>query len=620
MGVFSNSTFGGSGNLSTISGYLKNPNASEESKIWNYGRYAYITLIYNGVNNAGIQPCSTNIKKIGDTALFGPSGSTDYQSLITRDGDRHIPARPILESVRIGNDGSTDVSDAALYDVDVSFKVFSKPQFEEIEKAWFVPGNEFTISFGYKDLPGFDGSINANVYNFSFTMDAVGVYSCNIQLTGRNRFAAILSMKNEMAQAGTELTDEAGETYKALSILGELYNRFESQFPQFEESSFIQRSSTADFVEDGKATLSPNGLYAVANIQTKGGFDFNVVGLTIDTDDKFVKYVKYEELVNVINYANSDSGYKWEFGTENAKFIPQMASADPSAILLDGEMANYGGEGDTFNDLATGAGTTGAAKDILISLELIGSTLKALEEKEETDKDEKGSTSVNSFLSTLNRKIEDLTGGLYPLVIYNSGFETDAVEFKIVHKYAEHTATKAAYTFSMHDIGSVLKSVNLSSNMDSDMAAAALVSNRGGEIPDGALDNLYKDCGGTKSTPPDSKVTLDDIAKKKQVLGSGFSPERVADLRDAQISYVKSNTTTTGTDTGYRYMIDLSVTHLGAWGTQIADTFSFDGLPKKFRKDHVYFAVGKVEHQFDGQGGWDTTVTGFCKIDDVPVP
>lgn len=618
MGVFSNSTFGGEANLNTISGYIKEPNKDENSKIWNYGRYAYITLTYNGVNNAGIKPCSTNIKTIGDTPL---SGSSTYQSLIVRSDERDVPARPILESVRIGNDGSTDVTDAALYDVDVSFKVFSAAQFEEIEKAWFVPGNEFTITFGYKGL-GMGGSIIANVYNFSFTMDSVGVYSCNIQLTGRNRFAAILSMKNEMSQAGTEITDEAGESHKALSILAELYNRFETEFPQFEESSFIQLASTQDFVEDGKATLSPNGLYAVANIQTKGGFDFSKFGLTIDTDDKFVKYVKYEELVNVINYANSDSGFTWAFGTEAATFVPQMASADPSAILLDGEMANYGGEvgGDTFNDLQTGAGTSGLAKDILISLELIGTTLKALEEKEETDKDEKGSTSVNSFLSTLNRKIEDLTGGLYPLVIYNNGFKSDDTEFLIVHKYAEHTATSAAYTFSMHDIGSVLKSVNLSSNMDSDMAAAALVGNRGGDIPDGALDNLYKDCGGTSTSEPVSKVTLDDIAKKKQVLGSGFSPERVADLRDAQISYVKSNTTTTGTDTGYRYMIDLSVTHLGAWGTQIADTFSFDGLPKKFRKDHVYFAVGKVEHQFDGNGGWDTTVTGFCKIDDVAAP
>ena len=617
MGVFSNATFGGEKNLDTISGYLENPNASEESKIWNYGRYAYITLKYNGVNNAGITACKTSISTLGDTHI---SSGSSYQSLIERSGERDIPASPILESVRIGNDGSTDVTDAALYDIDVSFKVFSAAQFAEIEKAWFVPGNEFTITFGYKGL-GMGGSITGNVYNFSFTMDSVGVYSCNVQLTGRNRFAAVLSMKNEMAQAGTEITDEAGDSFKAVTILSELHNRFEAEFPQFEESSIIQLASTQDFVEDGKASLSPNGLYAVANIQTKGGFDFSLAGVQVDLDDKFVKYVKYEELINVINYANSDSNFTWGFGTEASTFVSQMASADPSAILLDGDMANYGGEDDdTFNDLRTGAGTTGLAKDILISLPLIGEIIKNLEQKEEEDKEEKGATSVNSFLSTLHRKIEDLTGGLYPLVIYNNGFESDATEFLIVHKYAEHTATAAAYTFNMHNIGSVLKSVNLSSNMDSDMAAAALVSNRGGDIPDGALDNLYQDCGGTKSTAPDSKVTLDDIANLKKVLGSGFSPERVAALKEAQTSYVKSNTTTTGTDTGYRYMIDLSVTHLGCWGTQIADTFSFDGLPPKFRKDHVYFAVGKVEHQFDGQGGWDTTVTGFCKIDDVATP
>ena len=617
MGVFSKKGFGAETALNRISGYLKNPNASEDSKIWNYGRYAYITLSTNGTNNAGLCASKTTTT-LGDTAI---SGSDTYQSLISRDGERDIPSKPILDSVRISNDGSTDMSDAALFDIDVSFKCFSAGQFETYENAFFKVGTGVNLSFGYKglDADGMKGSMSANVYNFSFSLDASGVYSCNMKLTGKNRFAAVLGIKQELSEKGTEVTDEDGNVIVAKSILGELVAGFTNTFPNFEEPGPITKSP--DFVPDGEAVAKDG--YAIANIQTKSGGDFSALGFTIDFDDKFVKYVSFEKLVEVINKCHKKSGFSWTFGKRGGAVINEFASADPSKLILDGEMANYGGtdDDDTKNDLQTSGTFSGHHKDMFIAIDLVSRIFNDLIQKENEEKDSKGDSSINNFLRVLFTNIKDLTGGLYQLAIYNDGFGNSDV-FEIVNERAEHDAIDGSttYTFTLHEKGSVLKSVSMQSNFDSDMAAAALVSNRNGEVPADALDNLYKEPGGCTGIPDEVKPdvdtpTLADVQAKKEEIGLGLSDDRVLDFKNIMASYVASEPKKTKTDTGYRYMIDLSVSTYGVWGANIGDTFTFSGVPKKYKGSGKYFCLGKMEHTFDAQGGWEVQYTGFLKLD-----
>lgn len=615
-GLFSRKSFKAETTLDTISGYLKNPNASEESKIWNYGRYAYISLSTIAENNAGL--CApTAGTTLGDTPL---SGSSTYQSLISRDGERDIPSKPILDSVRISNDGSTDMSDAALFDIDVSFKCFSESQFETYEEAFFRVGNGVKLSFGYKGLSttGMNGSLTANVYNFSFSLDANGVYSCNLKLTGKNRFAAVLGIKQELAEKGTEVTDEDGNVTVAKSILGDLIAGFTNAFPTAEESGPVTGPTTIDFVKDGEA-IAKDG-FALANIQTKSGGDATILGFTFDFDDKFVKYVSFEKLVEVINKCHSKSNFKWGFGTRGGKVIDAFASADPSKLLLDGEMANYGSsdDDDTKNELQTSGTFSGHHKDMFIAIDFVSRIFNDLIKKENEEKDSKGDSSINNFLRVLFTNIKDLTGGLYQLSLYNDGLGNKG-EFLIVNERAEHDSVDGSttYEFTLHEIGSVTKAVSMQSNFDSDLAAAALVANRGGEVPTGALDNLYKDCGGVQDDvkPEVDPPTLADVEAKKLEIGLGLSDDRILDFKNIMASYVSTQPKDTGTDTGYRYMIDLSVTTYGTWGAQIGDSFTFSGVPKKYKGSGKYFCLGKIEHTFDGQGGWEAQYTGFLKLD-----
>lgn len=622
MGVFSNSQFQAEKALDTISGYLKNPNASEESRIWNYGRYAYISLSTDGTNNAGLCAPAAGTT-LGDTKL---DSSETYQDLITSDGARHIPKNPILESVRISNDGSTDMSDAALFDVDVSFKCFSEGQFEKYENAFFKVGTGVKISFGYKGLSDLGShTMTANVYNFSFSLDVSGVYSCNLKLTGKNRFAAVLGIKQELAVKGTEVTDEDGNVTVAKSILGEVIAGFTNAFPTAEESGPVQGPTTVDFVKDGEA-IAKDG-YALANIQTKSGGDFTALGFTFDFDDKFVKYVTFEKLVEVINKCHKKSGFSWGFGTKGGAVIDAFASADPSKLLLDGEMANYGEKAGTAfddgikNNLQTSGTFSGHHKDMLIAIDLVSKIFNDLIKKENEEKDSKGDSSINNFLRVLFTYIKDLTGGLYQLSIYNDGFDNSGL-FQIVNERAEHDAVDGSSTFqfTLHQKGSVTKAVSMQSNFDSDLAAAALVANRGGEVPTGALDNLYKEKGGCTGVkdevkPEVDKPTLADVQAKKEEIGLGLSDDRVLDFKNIMASYVATEPIDTKTNTGYRYMIDLSVTTYGVWGAEIGDSFTFSGVPAKYKGAGKYFCLGKMQHTFDGQGGWEVEYTGFLKLD-----
>ena len=213
-------------------------------------------------------------------------------------------------------------------------------------------------------------------------------------------------------------------------------------------------------------------------------------------------------------------------------------------------MANYGdaGDDDVKNQLNTESSFSGFERDIYISIDAIGDIIESLTKKGQEDKDSKGDTGVNNFLRVICDVIKDLTGGLYQLTIFNKSFTSDSGQFLIVNERAEHAeGIKPNFNFSLHEIGSVVTSVNMSSNMDSDMAAAALVSNRSGEVPKGAFDNLYSECETPTTAPDVPEVTLDEIKSAKEAIGLGFSAERVKNFKELMRTYVTQKPKETGT-------------------------------------------------------------------------
>ena len=110
-------------------------------------------------------------------------GDTHSGNLYTTDEGVRRP-NITLQSVNIRNEGGSDYTNAYLYEIEASFKVWSLTQMNQVEKGFFRIGAEMKVSFGWKGLTeaGINtDSILASIYNFGFSMDNDGSYTCNVK-------------------------------------------------------------------------------------------------------------------------------------------------------------------------------------------------------------------------------------------------------------------------------------------------------------------------------------------------------------------------------------------------------------------------------------------------------
>ena len=135
---------------------------------------------------------------IGDseapTGGFGTEG--DMYTSEGEGNNRIRKPKPILSSVKITNQGGQDYTEAAIYEVEASFKVFTLDDLERVEKSFFIIGAEMTVNFGWrnhpvrqngithsgpKDANGITEGIKTNIYNFNFSIESDGSYNCSVK-------------------------------------------------------------------------------------------------------------------------------------------------------------------------------------------------------------------------------------------------------------------------------------------------------------------------------------------------------------------------------------------------------------------------------------------------------
>ena len=97
-------------------------------RYWNYQKYCYINIsVTEGQSGTAVTPEES--MTIGDseapTGGFGTEGD-----MYTSEGTVRKP-KPILSSVKITNQGGQDYTEAAIYEVEASFKVFTLDDFRK---------------------------------------------------------------------------------------------------------------------------------------------------------------------------------------------------------------------------------------------------------------------------------------------------------------------------------------------------------------------------------------------------------------------------------------------------------------------------------------------------------
>lgn len=636
--------------LNARSGSIANRSVS-----WNYEKYAYIKMQGTGDTKTIIE--AKPGMKMGD----GTNGGTPESLYTSEDGIKKF--KPLLKSVSISNQGAQDYTDSYIYEIEAQFTVYTQNDLNLAESVYMRPGAEIQFDFGWVGGTGAKcnkGSVKANVYNFSFGLGDDGAFDCTIKCMSPSGLWA----GDEMGTPAEAVKDADGKT-KTPELLESLENSFRKAFglDSDDDASDVKklgdnkiRFARTKMVGGGKVA-GINGLFGAAELIVESGW-FN------DTEN----YIAFTNLDTLILYLNAQIK-----GSDNKYFIAEtgaiskypdgigFGSADPNKFFLPGPQGAYGdpslgGGGNQANfakwgknleNESSGNKFKGEIAKIAISINHIIETFTRLEKDTPRVGGFKKAVKVSDFLNALFSDLETVTGGLISLSllptkngeILSPDNQEGSIELMVANKRmvsnsdtAKTNATSGTYKFKILGPGSITKSVSLDSDFDSDMLVAATqtsvekgTSNGHLIIKDGTLqsEGLYPPSPSgaaidiSKAT---NATTMESLKEKRWEMGKdGCDPPKTKAYQNGMRNFINQNCKKDGGLKGGRYgemiyTLNLGVTIDGIWGIPFLAPITIDRLPKPFKKDNCFFTITGVTHNFDGQGGWETSLETVMRI------
>jgi len=591
----------------------------EDFKKWNYKKYCYVSATGTGVNKS--KTICAGTMTIGDGSINELAGLDLYED---EGGIRRN--LPILKSVDIQSDGGQNIEEATLWEAKVNFDVFTIDQLNRAEAAFMRIQNEVKIDFGWRgeSSSANSGTLTGTVFNFGFSANQDGSFSCNFDMVGENKLFAGESLEGVPDVTNEDVANDTGEQVALPGLIDSINKRHKKNFAIASGEEF-----TAENAKAGTITLAPSDSnYALANIPaaaTPGILSF----LSGDTEDLFVPYVTLGELVRQTNElmkdADGESAYtiKCDSTTTIGHYAANLFSADPVEILLGGDMANYGVGINPGNEMKFGDTLTEFQGDNadLSKIYLAIPLLTRLFNEAKTE-NKKGSTSTapntKNYFRKVFEKIEKLTGGLYQLVWYQDVEAGGDIAY-IVNKRPGYGGGNIDGTFPFKVLGetSIIRGMSLNSVMDAEIAMAANSSARSGgtvDIPESMWSSLYSDCDKSPNPVEKTKVTDDQLAAQKKSYGEGYDASIVEASEEILKRYIVQNQTSIGEEfRSAPTQFELSITLDGIWGIPFYSRFTVDRLPQSYG-DNLFFKTTALGHKFDGRGGWQTDITGVMQV------
>ena len=142
----------------------------------------------------------------------------------------------------------------------------------------------------------------------------------------------------------------------------------------------------------------------------------------------------------------------------------------------------------------------------------------------------------------------------------------------------------------------------------------------GGQLAGGVTTPFNANCPAPPTfggdSPPDEKE-LKDI--RLQYGNGGFDDSKIASYKEACRNYILRNCATDSKlKDGGRYgeiqfVLNLSVTLDGIWGIPYLANITTDRIPSAY-KQNAFFTITGVEHTFDGQGDWETSINTVMRM------
>ncbi len=590
MGMLTPGGFGAAGTLSARESWIAGSSVSARALEWLHQRRAYGSVSFTGQNDGFI--CKAKSYSIS----FG----TGDEAALKRAG-RYVP-KAHLTSITTKNQGSGDISDITMWDITFEYRVYSSGDFKSASSAFMIPGNYVNIDFGWTNGFGSVSIKEAVIYNFSWTYNLDGSWSCSASALAKTAAAGGFVIKPSKSSVATK--DGEGNETKYYGIAAQIQAACDSALGLGRDED---GAVSNDGLEEGQARA--NGNYGVIKIQKEAGAWDMLISFG-SANELIMTFVQLKEIVNFLNKVVL---------TPNGKIISSEAtyytdnrikSADPLRVLLPGQGANYKNTGGTINDFSAIGGTAGKVEDIWISTAmLIEIENKLLERKKEG---EEASFTVHQFMGQLFKELESETGSVVNCYLQSDPLQGSGKtkEYTITNRHNDiEGGKKAGYTFKTLTPNSIIKGISMSSQLDAEMSAIAYTGG-GGKFPSNAISNVFncepKEKKGSEGSVEDPAKALDDKIKQ---MGTNYNENEISDFRSMLRKYFMSEAFPKGK--GIPYAINLNVTFDGVDGIQFFNTFTIDNLPGGF--GDVFFAVGEIEHSVS-EGYWDTTIVGYMMI------
>lgn len=581
---------------------------------------------------------SKNIKGV-TLGLPGSKVMSDNKGNLTLyNASRNVPNKPLLSEIEITNEGSLGSM------IRASFKFTIYPELtqsgfdlEGIERAFFVPGNEVRIKWGWSisgnSNKACQGEFDGIIYNFNWSLNEDLSVSATVSAVSPSALSVGISAEMTTRTDVDGLTAQVSDPAE-LELVG-------SNLVKVIDVDLAARSGSQQ-LSDGQAIYVP----ITETISKK--MDYFAIGLPFqeseETDVNNIPppisqtfwYVKLGSIAEFINTLLSDFDdpiktiFKVQcFGNET-QYLKDVKSAYPIDVYFpDYQMGSYGNL-NPFTEENSPLTQEMKENTVNIGNILIGVDFlkKTFEDLVATNAANINYKNLTKFLEEITKKINHATGNMYQFT--NIMFEpkvnniqnSTGVSILSIEDYNLHTGLSVnPFQFDSTIFKPIIRSVNISSSPPGPSATAAFVAARGNIKPE------VTDVQVAKNDQRDKKVfwreyntavgnirSLSNVAKAR-----GFNQNWSEAFRANLVKYKK---TSLNNDAHWLYNavypVQLSISIDGINGFKFGDTLKTQMIPRTYNTDYnMIFTVSKITHTIK-ENDWETTLDTYSRITTIP--
>ena len=595
-------------------------------KDFNYRRYAYIylTSLAHGKLNPETEDDNTSLFELyeKDEFIIGEVPKGGHMDLYdTSSGIRRL--KPQITSVSINQDGGGDIYNSYIREVEIQFKVYSLNQLENVENSFFRLGSEIELNYGWLNSQekGERAELKMTVYNFGFSMASDGSYDCNLKGLAGDVFPGAQTLGGTLVLNDTEEMALGDGKSNPVDISAALMAKWKTAFGLDSDEE-----ASDEGIDDGEIVMKtadgyeehPKIDFYMAGIANTGDSDgFLGMGADDPVRTPFIKLKDFIALANVLSGGSSNETFKiGKSGQEYQKIYPAdktYGSADPRKYIFPGQMSDYGEENE-YKKLLGNEATN--IENILISLNEITQIVK---NKGKTVNDIFQPPAVQDVIFDLSQRIANVSGGLVNLIVVPEGnVATDKSNKYLIQNKTEMTKEPIPEPFKFVTLGadSMVRDISIDTEFDTDIMLMMTVGNvKNGTINLEPLQSVYPIPNIKKSEPTEkSKKVLENekaIPSKDAVGKDGINDERANSIAQTmRQNLISEPTKEKNTQPMLPFQLKLGVTLDGIdfGNSGYLAPITADRLPKRFKSANVRFLITGVEHSFDGQGGWTTSL------------